>query len=310
MIIERMALELGLKSAYVSSFASGASHAYKTYSIAKRDGSPRIIDHPSKQLKAFQRWLMEYAFAALPIHDAAMAYRKHRSIFDNASVHAKSDYLLRMDFKDFFPSIIDADFRAFAVAHSATLFAGWTNFDVETTSKLIFKHGRLTIGAPTSPLVSNFICFDMDARFYELSKSHGVVYSRYADDLFFSTSQKGVLKIIEEGAEALINALQFPEGLQLNKDKTRHSSRRHTRKVTGIILGSDKAPYIGRPLKRKIRSLIHKRDLLDHKSKMRLAGLLSYAVGFDPEFMNSLVMKYGPAAINAARYAGKNSSSK
>lgn len=280
MIIEQMAVALGLKVGFINSFAQGASHAYKTYWIPKRDGSPRIIHHPSKQLKTFQRWLLEYVLSNFPIHDAAMAYRRQRSIFDNASIHAQSNYLLRMDFADFFPSIKDSDFQVFVEARRATLFSNWSESDVEILRKLLFRNSSLTIGAPTSPVVSNFLCFEMDATLDELSRRYGVSYTRYADDLFFSTAQAGVLNSIEQEVQKKVLALVLPSSLKLNLTKTRHSSRRRTRKVTGITLGSDKTPHIGRHLKRKIRSLIHKVDSLDARSRMRLAGLLSYAVGF------------------------------
>jgi RNA-directed DNA polymerase len=102
-MIGQMAKDLGVTTRFIAAFAQGASHAYKTYSIRKKDGGFRTIDHPSKQLKAMQRWLLSYLLNSLPVHPAAMAYQKKKSIFDNASLHAGSHYLLRMDCKDFFP---------------------------------------------------------------------------------------------------------------------------------------------------------------------------------------------------------------
>src|SRR5260221_6222266 len=105
MIIEKMALELGIPINFVTSLSRTASHEYKTYGIPKRSGGTRIIHHPSRRLKALQRWLLLRAFDHLPVHAAAMAYRKGVSILANARIHAPSRYLLRMDFQDFFPSI-------------------------------------------------------------------------------------------------------------------------------------------------------------------------------------------------------------
>lgn len=305
MIVETMSAALGLKVGFISSFANGASHAYKTYWIPKRNGTPRHIHHPSKQLKAFQRWLLEYVISRFPVHDAATAYRKQKSIFDNASMHAGSNFLLRMDFVDFFPSIKESDFRAFVEGRRIALFAEWTNFDIEVCCKLLFRNSCLTIGSPTSPALSNCICFDLDARLAELSSRHGVTYTRYADDLFFSTAQAGVLAGFETEVKDAIVGLVIPANLKFNADKTRHSSRKRTRKVTGITLGSDKQPYIGRPLKRKIRALIHKFDALDNRSRGKLSGLLAYASGFDADFLNSLILKYGPSRVRTARFPPK-----
>ena len=71
-----MAADLGLETSFIRSVARGASHAYKTYTIPKRGGGDRKIEHPSKQLKAMQRWYLAYVMPSFPIHAAAMAYRK------------------------------------------------------------------------------------------------------------------------------------------------------------------------------------------------------------------------------------------
>jgi hypothetical protein len=68
------------------------------------------------------------------------------------------------------------------------------------------------------------------------------------------------------------------------------------------VLGTDNKPYIGRSLKRKIRSLIFNMDSLNAKSRAHLTGLLAYAVGFDADFMNSLIMKYGHAKVRKAQF--------
>ncbi len=108
MIIERMAKELGL-TGYIANFARGASYAYNVYEIPKKTGGTRTIHHPSRPLKALQRWFLAATVELLPMHPAAVAYRKHHSILDNAIAHAGSSYLLRMDFANFFPSITQAD---------------------------------------------------------------------------------------------------------------------------------------------------------------------------------------------------------
>lgn len=301
MITEKMAADLGLQTSFINSVARGASYAYKTYTIPKRGGGDRLIEHPSKQLKALQRWYLEYLLPGFPVHPAAMAYRKNTSIFDNASVHTDSKYLLRMDFQNFFPSILESDLKAY-IQVRATLFEAWTPFDIDVFCMIVLRRSHLTIGAPTSPTLSNIVCFDMDSQLSDVCAKHGVSYTRYADDLFFSTSQPNVLKTVQAEAEAVVTGLTLPAHLKINPDKTRHSSKRRARKVTGIVLGSDNKPYIGRALKRKIRSLIFNLDSLDAPSRATLSGLIAYAVGFDADFMNSLIMKYGHLKVRKAQF--------
>lgn len=299
-MIGEMARDLGVTARFIATFAQGASHAYKTYLIHKKNGGLRTIDHPSKQLKAMQRWLLTYVLNTLPVHPAAMAYQKGRSIFDNASLHADSRYLLRMDCKDFFPSITEDDLRLLIVSRPGT-FSSWESYEIDLFCKLVCKSGRLTIGAPTSPALSNAVCYDMDSLLSEICMKLDVTYTRYADDLFFSTKQPNVLSGLERTVAATVANLTLPRALTINETKTRHSSRRVTRRVTGIVLGSDGKPYVGRQLKRRIRAMVHEIDTLDPTRRASLAGLIAYAAGFDPDFVNNLITKYGYGAIAKAR---------
>jgi RNA-directed DNA polymerase len=181
MIVEQMANQLGLPATYITNLARGASYEYKQYPIAKRPGGHRLIHHPSQRLKALQRWLLINVIEHLPVHACATAYRKGRSIFDNAGIHASSRYLLRMDLTNFFPSITDADLRKYITQHSR-LFGEWTADDIESFCALVCRYGVLTIGAPTSPALSNAICHDLDVSLQAISDARGIAYTRYADD--------------------------------------------------------------------------------------------------------------------------------
>lgn len=134
-----------------------------------------------------------------------------------------------------------------------------------------------------------------------LRKAEASRITRYADDLFFSTHHPNILRQVAQNVNALIAELKLPGHLTVNTDKTRHSSKRGTRRVTGIVLGSDGKAHIGRRLTRKIRSLIYGLDKLDPRARAFLAGMLAYPSGFDPDFMNSLITKYGYSQISSAR---------
>jgi RNA-directed DNA polymerase len=140
MMVDKMALDLGLTGRFIANLSRGASHAYRSYTIPKRTGGERPIHHPSKQLKAMQRWLLAYVIEPLPVHPAAAAYRKHRSILDNARGHAASNFLLRMDCENFFPSITEDDVLLY-IEQRPSLFPGWTSFDVDVFCKLICRKG-------------------------------------------------------------------------------------------------------------------------------------------------------------------------
>jgi len=297
MIIEQIATSLGLPQGYILNLSNGASHNYKTYQIKKKNGGLRVIHHPSRKLKAVQNWLLKNVLASLPVHDAATAYRVGRSIYYNALVHSNSRYLLRIDLSNFFPSITADDFARYASTRSS-LFSGWTAEDLQAVARLLFLQKKLTIGAPTSPSLANILCYEVDCEIEELCKTKDVVYTRYADDLFFSCDAPNVLGDLTDQIRVILNDAELPANLSINPAKTVHSSKKKNRQVTGITLGSDGKPHVPRKYKRLIRSQIFKYEELDDRQKVSLTGMISYVAGCEPDFINRLISKYGFEKIN------------
>lgn len=102
-----------------------------------------------------------------------------------------------------------------------------------------------------------------------MSFEHGVGYTRYTDDLFFSSKQKNVLEKIEREAARIVNVNKIPASLKINTSKTRHSSKRGAKRVTGIVLGSDGKPHVSRTTKRYVRSLVNAVDTLGERPSWR-----------------------------------------
>lgn len=301
MIIQRMCKALALPIEFVEGLSRGASYEYRELKVARRNGAGyRLVYHPSRRLKGLQRWLLRNVIEPLPLHDAAMAYRTGMSIWDNANQHASSNYLLRLDFERFFESITVGDIELY-IADRSRYFEGWTLADIDVFCRLVCRNGALTIGAPTSPAISNAICYELDNLVERLCRKEDVTYTRYADDLFFSTRRRDFLKTLETEIPGICKILKWPSNLRLNLAKTRHSSKKRVRRVTGITLGSDELPHIGRAVKRRIRAQVHQLDSLDGTQRASLAGLLAYVLGHDPGFVNTLIKKYGLSHLRRAQ---------
>lgn len=297
MLAKQISQSLGFPLSFVTKMGRKADHSYKVYTIPKRGGGTREIHHPSRQLKSLQRWLVTNVIDKWPVHESALAYRRGRSIAENAKLHAPRRFLLRMDFKGFFPSITKDDIVKFL----RTQAGNWDSDDRNLFTSLVCRCGVLTIGAPTSPALTNALCFEMDALLFLESTKRHVTYSRYADDLFFSTDESDVLKDFEKTVESVIRTIPFPTGLSINSAKTRHASKRGRRQATGLVLQSDGKVGVGRDRKRFVRGLVHHYDKLTPEQKDSLAGMLSFIQSIDPEFINSLVLKYGPDKVERCR---------
>src|SRR5438445_10626191 len=137
MLLTQIRRALGLPDRAIQAIARKASHAYKTYLIPKRAGGFREVHHPSKQLKALQRWLLQNIIWRWPVHTAASAYRANRSIANNAEAHVKSGYLLRMDFQDFFPSISSKDVTTYLECSEFCTKEEWTAEDIQLFVALV-----------------------------------------------------------------------------------------------------------------------------------------------------------------------------
>lgn len=284
-------------------FSKSAPYRYKKYLIPKRNGKgSRLIAHPSKELKTIQRLLVDFLSPLLSVSDYAFAYKKNINIKDNAEVHCKTKYMLKMDFKDFFPSITPdlffSELSKCGVAISET--------DKEVLSGLLFwkitrkSSLRLSIGAPSSPLISNFVMFDFDIKISEFCQKNKINYTRYADDITFSTNQKEVLFELPNVVLETLKATTQSQ-IKINTDKTLFSSKKHNRHITGLTLTNDGTISIGRKKKRMISSLVHKSTIttIDHEQLMKLSGLLSYAFHIEPDFKVRLENKYGVNTIQS-----------
>jgi RNA-directed DNA polymerase len=299
MLIEQISRQLQLPEQNLRAISHKAIHSYKTYTIPKRRRGSRIIHHPSKKLKMVQRWLLRQVIDQWAMHPAAFAYRPGTGIKQHASYHAKGNFLLRMDFENFFPSIHRRHLSAYLEGQPPGV-ERWTADDRRFFLDIVCKGEELTIGAPSSPSLSNAVCFELDRRLVALAAEAKATYSRYADDLFFSTVQPNVLRELATKVRHVVTTLPLPDSLVLNEGKTHHTSRKWKREVTGLIITPQGEVTIGRMRKRVMRALIHKFENLTEEQRSGLRGSLAFARGIEPDLVNRLVLKYGARRMKEA----------
>lgn len=285
-----------------------AQHRYKVFDIPKRNcNERRTIAQPSVELKIIQRWLVSYLSEHLPIHECATAYRLNRGIKHNASQHMRKRYVLKLDITNFFNSIIESDIQAHLRRHGRQT---WSESDISDISRIVSwkpknaKVGCLCIGAPTSPLISNSIMFFFDRKLHELCANKNIEYTRYADDMTFSTNEPRILAFVEDYTYTLLKKLKYPR-LTINSNKTVHTSKGRGIYITGVTLTSDGALSLGRERKRIIRATVHafiSNELTDKKIK-KLNGLLAFAYDIEPAFIERLKSKYGDDIVDRIKKA-------
>jgi hypothetical protein len=238
---------------------------YVDFKIAKKSGGYRNISRPKPILKSVQLVIKNTLLDKIPMGEHIFGFRKGISIFDHALVHCGAKVIINFDLKDFFPSISFNQVRkAFMkLGYSgeistvlSLLTTKQSSKRVEIDNKTYFTYSSnryLPQGASTSPIISNLIAEKLDSQLLRRSESFGFKYTRYADDLSFSSR---VDKPNIKGMIYMINKTVELHGYKINKNKTNVLFDNNSQNITGLIINSGQ-PKIPRVWRRKLRAAIH-----------------------------------------------------
>lgn len=306
-VVKMLMQELRSSEREILHLVATAPERYKVYSIKKRSGGMREIAHPSIELKMAQRAIIKNILSDLPIHDCATAYRKGSSIRINAQIHAHNRPILKYDFREFFPSITEQAWLSYCESNEI-----FDRTDAIVLGRLLFrraKHGRvlrLSIGAPSSPILSNILLNHFDAEVQKRVSEHKIAYTRYADDMTFSAKRTYNLTVVDAILRSVINQMSSPK-LQINENKTNLVTTKFRRQITGIVLTNDGRVSIGRDRKRKLRAAIHRFSLgqASFEQIAHTAGMLAFASDVEPEFEQRMERVYGRDIILKLKGAGR-----
>lgn len=209
---------------------------YHVFTVPKKDGSDRLIEDPDQPLKKLQRALQKYLQAVYHFirTDAAYGFLVNavdepapRHLLSHAQQHTGKRWMLNLDLKDFFHQVKEKDvYRIFIEPPF-----GMSPALAHTLSKLCSYQGRLPMGAPTSPILSNFAVIPLDNDLLAFTAPHRIRFTRYADDLTFSSEQEITMEIVES-----IKGIIAKHGYELKLSKFKLRSPDEMREVTGLIV--------------------------------------------------------------------------
>lgn len=241
---------------------STVSHYVKFY-LPKKSGGKRMISAPMPRLKKVQYWILENLLNKVPLHNAANGFTINRSIVTNAQPHVGKELVINMDVKDFFPSVHHKRVKgllqqlgyAEKIATILSLICTEAVTDevtIDGKNYFVQKGNRvLPQGAPTSPAITNILCFKLDKRLQGLAAKLNCSYTRYADDITFSGSG-------DTDAQQLvwrIKRILQDEGFVPHPDKIRIMRKGTQQEVTGVVV--NKQLNVNRKKLREFRSLLH-----------------------------------------------------
>jgi hypothetical protein len=222
--------------------------------LIKRSGAVRLIEAPKARLKALQRQILTEILNKVPPHPAAHGFLKGRSIKTFAAPHAGKRVVVRMDLRDFFPTIgaarIQSFFRTAGYPESvADLLAGictnatpldvWEKPGLDADRALLrearelYSRPHLPQGAPTSPALANLCAYRVDCRLAGLAGSVAADYSRYADDLAFSGNETFEKRV--ERFSTHVAVILHEEGFAVHHRKTRIMRQGVRQHLAGLV---------------------------------------------------------------------------
>lgn len=234
---------------------------YKEIQIPKKDGSSRIIRNPNAYLKQIQRNLLYILGLLYDSKFCSHGFEKKKNIVTNAKQHVGKKYVLKVDLEDFFPSInfprVYGVFRNAPFNFNKHISAWMAHICIYQNNLTGFDIGELPQGAPTSPMLSNLVCRKLDNQLYSLAKKYNCTYTRYADDITFSTNlNKFPLALYVDNylgieLENIIKSNNFV----VNNQKVKLISYKRCQKVTGIVV--NKKTNLKRSYIKNVRTMLH-----------------------------------------------------
>lgn len=249
---------LGIKEKSLRYFlyAIRPDNMYTQFTIKKKSGDYRYIYAPDDKLKNIQRKLANVLNCVYRVKPAAHGFAIDKNIVTNARNHVRRKYVFNMDLENFFGQIHFGRVRGmlmkppYSIGSEAAL----------VIAQIACYKGKLPQGAPTSPILTNMICAPLDTQFTKLAKKYNLCYSRYADDITFSSYREAFPKEIvytDLGGVHIGEEIQnilLKNSFNANQDKTRIFDYRKRQEVTGLVV--NRIVNIRRNYIKKLRAIL------------------------------------------------------
>ena len=245
--LDRLATDAGISPGYLRDVAERRVDPYREFRLIKSaKGATRKIAVPEPDLAKVQRWLLNNTFVDAEAGWPSFAYRKGASVGDCANVHLGARWLVKLDLRDFFHSIdaprVAKIFRK--VGCDEITSHQLANICTRKHDAVGRPRGYLPQGAPTSGLLANLAAANLDSTMLKLASRHRLKYTRYSDDLTFSSDgdfSRARVSALIRSARGEIARNHF----LLNEDKIRISPPGSRLIVLGLLVDSDRVRLRG-----------------------------------------------------------------
>lgn len=268
--LETTSRYLGFAPQHLYFLVENSGDLYTSFELEKKSstGGTRTIEIPYSELKGVQRVILRKVLSGFPVSDFAHSYIPKRSILTACRKLCGGKSVLKLDIRDFFPSI------TFRRVFGLLIAEGFNEKGAYILTRLMMKENHLAQGAPTSPALSNLIVRGMDKELGKLSVSWELGFVRYSDDMFFYKAGNFNHPRFAELASLIVER----SGFVVNEDKTKYYAKGKPRLTLGLLTHGD-APQIPGPQRRVYRSAFFRASRDPNwgfRNKERLKGMLEW----------------------------------
>lgn len=233
---------------------------YVVFSIPKKSGGCRYITAPKEELKFIQKQLLKFLEKNYDFLECVHGFIKGKSCISNAKCHVNKRFILNGDIENFFDNIHFGRVRGLFLNPPFN----YSNCVATIIAKIVCHNKKLPQGAPTSPIISNMVCYTMDRELKFVAKKNNCKYTRYADDITFSTDAEFFPKDIAEikdgkvyFSDRIIKIINggFTNGFSFNDKKTKLCKRFVRQEVTGIVV--NRKTNVNNAYVKNLRAILH-----------------------------------------------------
>ena len=262
------------------------SEMYHTFQIPKRSGGFREICAPNDEIKTIQEEILKTFTKKLKFlpHNAAHGFTKKRNCKTALEVHKAhgSRWFLKLDIKDFFPNttnaiLLDAMSKVYP-------FCLLNDDKKNTLIQVCTLNGSTPQGAPTSPMLTNMVMVPKDVKITKYCKEHGLVYTRYADDILISSKVSFDWQQVQNDIQEMLREYT------LKTEKTRYGSFNGRNWNLGLMYNNNFEITVGHKKKQLVKNMVHnymtKEEQHTYENWYKLIGIVGYCNYIEPQYFN------------------------
>lgn len=292
---------------------------FQTYLILSyiKDKKTNQLIQKSQELKDYHTFLNNILFKYMRVHKCVYSYQQNLSVYDAIYLHKDSNSYFKTDIKNFFHSIdkelvvqyLENNISQYPVSQDIAKYFSYI-------SDIVIYDNHLPVGFSTSPSISNAILYDFDNVMEKYCEMNNIIYTRYSDDLIFSSQDYVILQNLEKIITQHLNSL-YRGSFQLNKEKTQFLDKTDKLTLLGLTITPDNHITVDKHIKENIKHLLYyymnDKDKFNDFLKLRYGnsiikayGALNYINEIDKNFILKLRKKYGNFIVDKFLHGDKS----